>query len=233
MTSFVPLDFSDHADRRVSIPHPCPAARDQHLIPLCVGECIHASADFPIVFVKDHNTGQMRITALVGLKPGESVFYTDLGWSATYIPLSIRPTTIALVPAPNDADKLVVCLDLDSPFLSTSSGELLFNEAGEKTEYLQYQIDLAQDMLAQSTLTDDFVRELLNLKLLKANTLTIQPSGQSKHELTGVYVVDEAAFDALSADVFQDLRIKGLLDVIYAIKASKFRLDNLLRLQTV
>lgn len=231
MTSFVPLDSVKHANQRFVASHPCPAADKQHLIPLGVGECVIASADFPIVFVKDHNTGQMRLTALVGLKPGESVFYSDEGWSATYVPLSIRPSVIALSPSPSDEEKFVVALDIESPFLGTTDGHALFSPEGEKTEYLQYQIDLAQDRHAQSSITETFIADLIDSDLLRANTLTIQPKGGSTHELSGFYVIDEKVMDDLPNEEFQSLRAKGFLANIYAIRASMYRLDNLLRKQ--
>ena len=52
-------------------------SKDKHFSPLVVQEFAAASQQFPIVFIKDLETGQFNTVALLGLKPGENLFYNE------------------------------------------------------------------------------------------------------------------------------------------------------------
>ena len=228
MASLAALNYDVHQSLRVKANHPCPAAEGQHLIPLFVGEYVLAGGDFPVVFVKDEETGKMRSAAMSGLKLEQNLFFTETEWLGKYVPISARPSAIVLVPSPEDETRLVICVNEDSPLLNKEDGQALFNDDGEQSDYLKHQIELAREARGQVALTEAFIQKLLDLNLLKSNPITVQPTGEKPYELSGLYIVDEQALNELSDEVFQELRKSGFLPPIYAALSSMFRLESLL-----
>jgi hypothetical protein len=228
MTSVAALNFEAHKQLRVKTSHPSPASEGQHLIPVLVGEYVLAGADFPIVFVKNEDSGKMHSTAMTGIKLQQNLFFTKTDWLAKYVPVSVRPSPIALVPSREDENQLVICVIEDSPFLNNEEGEVLFNDDGEQSDYLKQQTELAREARGQVALTDAFIQKLLDLELLKSNPIKVQPQGEKPYELAGLHVIDEKALNELPDEEFQALRKSGFLPPIYAILSSMYRLDNLL-----
>ncbi len=231
MSQFTPLNFSSHGSLKVLADQFSASLGEHHMIPLHAGEFLLAAADYPIVFAKDGETGQIRAVALVGLKPQQNLFFNGTDWGGAYAPMSSRPAPLVALAKSDQSDELVICIQEGSEYLSEQEGEALFTDSGEQTEFLQAQTQIAAEARLHAEQTDSFISKLLALKLIEANPITVSPAQQASYELTGLYVLSEQRLSELDNEGFLELRDKGYLPAIYAAIASQYRLNNLLALQ--
>ena len=231
MNKLIPLNPSVHQSIKVTGAEFHPSVRDHHLLPLYAGEFVLAAAHYPVVFAKDGETGRIHCAALVGLRPQENLFYCGDDWGRAYAPISARPAPLVAVPKSADDDELIICIQQGSEYLSEETGEALFTANGEQTEFLKEQIKLAAEVRLQAEQTELIVAKLLELKLIEASPISVNPAGQQGYELTGLYALSEARLAELENDVFLELRDKDYLPAVYAAIASQYRLNDLLVLQ--
>ncbi|WP_448211856.1 SapC family protein [Colwellia sp. MEBiC06753] len=202
-------------------------SKHRHFAPVVLQEFVPASQEFPVVFVKNAETGQFKAIALLGLKPEQNLFYSPEKWLAGY-----QPETLALYPfllGQNDQQN-VLCIDQDSPLINDSEGHALFDEQGNQSDWLAQTGERVIQHVEKSQMTDQFIQLLLAHDLLAPQSLTLNIDGGESYALNGLYVIDEAKLNALSNEVFCQLREKGVLPAIYASMLSMHRVHNLIKL---
>ncbi|GHF13791.1 peptidase [Kordiimonas sediminis] len=212
--SIVPLHFEKHKDLKV-LKADFSHVADQHMAPVTAHEIPAASADYPVFFVKNSDTGQFTTIALLGLEPGENLFVDNNQWDNTYVPELFAAFPFKLIPADDGSDRVTVAIIDDSGHVSTSKGEALFNEDGTETPYLAGRKELLKRTYEQSAMTPLFIQDLVKLDLFAERAMTLNIGGQ-KMTLDGLYFVDEDKLRAIDDEAFLDLRKRGLLPLIYA-----------------
>ena len=235
MSSMKPVNRQTHQHLCVKNDIDFSLAKDQHLIPVFFSEFVAASAEFPVVFVKDQETGQIKSVVMTGLKPYENLRVAGgngapLSWNADYVPFILRVAPFAAVPTEEDSDNMMIFIDESSPLIS-DDGEALFSDAGEQSEYLNQRAQYAVQALEHRKLNDSFTEKLVGLNLLKSNNLDIRLPGQESYNLSGLYIIDEERLNALPTEDFLSLRDANYLPAIYAAQASSNLVSKLLRLR--
>mgnify|MGYP000147400761 CR=1 FL=1 len=230
MTQIKALDKKAHASFKVSQDLTFAHVKNNHVLPLVLHEIVQASHSYPVLFVKDQNTGQFRVVALAGLRPGENLFAGEEGWAGSYVPSQVRTYPFVLVRNPNNEDEAVLCIDEDADMVGESDGEALFGNDGEQTEYLKNRAQGVVDVAQRVQITEQFIDQLVSLDLLAQKKLTLR-TGESEepYDLTGFYVIDEEKLNQLSEEDFLALRTKGVLPAIYAALMSSMQVQNLIR----
>jgi len=119
-------------------------AREVNSVPLTGVEFAAASMEFSIVFTKT-NEGAMPI-AILGVRSGENLFVDDEGqWQAKYIPAFFRRYPFVFSTS-QDNETLTLCLDeAYEGCHKDGTGETLFNEEGENSEYLEKVINFLKE----------------------------------------------------------------------------------------
>jgi hypothetical protein len=214
-TQLVALDKNVHNNIRIKTNNIYEHAKNQNLISIQIHEFIACGTNYPIVLVKSNETGEFIPTAMLGLQPGENLFYNDSGWNAGYIPSTIRLHPFSA--HKNSNDEIVLCIDVNSKSIDQGAGNPLFNEAGEETPYLNQIIDKLSDHMAQNLTTKEFIKYLVEKQLISPYSLTIQDKNipQGSYVLKGFYIVDQKKLQALSDSDFLELRNKHYLPFIY------------------
>ena len=225
MANIVPLHSETHGDLKI-LEGDFSHVADQHIIPVVVHEIATASADFPIVFVKNADNDQYQSVAMLGLKPQENLFIKGKKWDATYIPGVISNYPFKLMSSGEKNDQLMVAIVDDAPQVGTKKGEAIFNEDGTETEYMVARKKGLRQYFEHSQMTAAFIAELAKLDLLAARSLTLDVKSE-KITLDGLYFVDEEKLNALPDDKFLDLRKRGFLAIIYAHLASLNQIRSL------
>ncbi|MGZ9899101.1 SapC family protein [Shewanella gaetbuli] len=229
MTTIVPLDSQKHQSLSLISNAGYAHIQQSHLLPLTVHEFAMAATNFPIVFVKDAQTGQFKACALVGLKPEQNLFSKNSQWLGSYIPEFAKLHPFVAVKTEANSDKYVICIDESSESLSQKGeGDKLFNDS-VASEVLTQRGNAAVAWAQKSELTDAFIRHLLEVEIIQSQSLSISKEDQS-YNLTGCYVVNEAALNNLDPQVFMSLKDKGYLAPIYAALLSLNQVGNLLKL---
>lgn len=189
-------------------------------------------ACYPIVFQKRTDTGQFQPLALFGFEERENLFLSESGWDASYIPLSIERQPFLIGgrrPAEQAApQQLVVHVDLDSPRISSTEGELVFLEYGGTTEFLNRASALLYELHAGLESTPAFVDALLGLDLLESFVLDIELKDGSHNRLAGFYTVNEERVRALDGTSVAKLHSQGVLELIYMVIASTVHFRDLI-----
>lgn len=224
MSSIKPLDKTQHQSIKVQQDAHYTHMAMQHISPLVLHEYSLAQHDYPIVFLKDNDTGQFRSTALMGLKSGENIFYSDHGWQAHYIPESMKLYPFVLSVDPGDSGMSALCLDFNSACVSEQYGESLFNSDGSQSEFTAI---IGEQLVAhhnKQVHTTAFIQCLLENHLLVEQTLSVNLKTES-FDVTGLYIIDEKKLNELSENDFLSLRQKGYLVPIYAALMSLSRMN--------
>lgn len=208
-------------------------ARQSHIVQVTVFELTKVAAEYPIAFIKDRDTGQFHLVALLGLQPQENLFFDSQRWRGNYIPMQLRTFPFVLTKHPDEADKHLLCVDLDSEFINEHSGEALFDGLGNQSQFLTDKAGLLGQLMEQMASTQEFVNILAQNELLSPQSLSITSTDGEEYSLTGLYAIDEAKLNDLSSDSYQELRQLGLISPIYACLFSMGRIENLVRLKAL
>lgn len=223
-TTVVALNHQVHAHTRLQASRDFSEFANQHLFPVTLFEFVRAASEFPLVFVKDSDTGQFRAVVLTGLKSGENL-YQQLQQTPVYLPLAVQNYPLVLIAREDQPDQFQLGVNTASALLSTQHGEPLFNGA-EQSPFLQHRTQKLLDTLEQTQITNAILQLLAQRQLLKPQAFRFEIAGDVL-ELGGIYIVDDTAFSQLSADDFADLRQRGVLPALYAHLASLHQFNRL------
>lgn len=190
-----------------------------------------AQRDYPILFIKNPETGQFQSVVLLGLVAGENQ-YINNGWQASYIPAMINkgPFIIGFEEKEENGEKVklpIVAIDMDNPRVNKKSGEPIFLEDGQASPYLQQVNQSLKTLHEGSQLNQEMFAAFLKNDLIEPVALNIELNNGEKISLQGNYTLNEEKLSQLSGDALTELHSSGLLRVAYFITAS---LDNIQRL---
>ncbi len=223
-STVVALNHQVHAHTRLQASRDFSEFASQHLFPVTLFEFVRAASEFPLVFVKDSDSGQFRSVALTGLQTGENL-YQQLQQAPVYLPLAVQNYPLVLIARDEQPDQFQLGVNTGSVLLSTQQGEPLFSGT-EQSPFLQHRTQKLLDTLEQTQISNAILQLLAERQLLKPQAFRFEIVGDVI-ELGGIYILDEKAFSELSADDFADLRQRGVLPALYAHLASLHQLNRL------
>jgi len=217
MSKIVPLNLEKQGKYHIIDSDDYSRFANQQLIPVVAQEFSAIASEFPIVFVKNSETGQFISVAIMGLQSGINLYCQSKQWPAAVTPLGFSNAPLSLVKSTSNTEQLMVCLDEESECCSQESGQALFNAKGEQTPYLEKRIKALLDMADFTRQTQGICQLLAEKQLLTSRQLSVN-LGTDKEpcQIDGIYLVDEAKLNKLSSEEFAELRSKGLLPIIYA-----------------
>lgn len=226
----VPLQSNMHSKLKIRELGTFEHVKDSHMVPVTAHEFARLGAEYPIVFVKNSETGQFQAVALMGLKVGENLFVDGDQWKGVFVPGSIRNHPFVLAPAGENKEQLMVGIIENSPLVSEEEGNALFTEAGEETDYLKTKKETLVSFLESDQMTKAFVNVLADKELLTPQTVTVN-AGDEKINLSGLYIVNEKKLNELSEEEFADFRKRGFLPALYAQLGSLHQFSKLAKMQ--
>lgn len=193
-------------------------------------------AHYPIFFHKDTATGQFYAVALFGFQQNDNVFLSEQGWSASYVPLTVRrqPFLIGQQTVLEDGverQQRVIHVDLDHPRVSETEGEALFLPYGGNTALLDEVGEILEVIHHGLQDGQRFVDALIEHQLLESFTLDIELDNGQKNQMIGFYTINEETLAGLSADALAKLHQQGYLQAIYMTLASQSNVRDLLNLK--
>lgn len=189
-------------------------AKEVNSIPLTAVEFPMASAEYTIVFAGDE-TSVMPVV-IVGVNEKDNAYITDdHQWKAKYIPAFVR--RYPFVFSTNNADdRLTLCIDeAFEGFNEDGRGERLFDNDGEKTQYLDSILTFLEEYQAHFQRTQQFCQKLVDLQLLKPMSAKVNIADQNTRSLTGFMGVDRDKLKTLDNDVLGDLVKNDWMELIH------------------
>lgn len=228
-TNIVPLNNDVHANLKVKNELRADLIAKEQVVPLVVHEFAHASGNYPVIFVKNSETGQFQAVALLGLEAGENLFVKEGRWQATHVPGVINNYPFKLVAHSEDENQFMLALDHDSDLVG-EEGEALFDADKKETPYLERRREAIVQYFESGHVTTAFTALLVELDLLVARNLKLNVNDQEIN-LDGLYFVDEQKLNALSDEDFSTLRTRGFLPLIYAHMLSVHQIQRLAKMR--
>lgn len=201
----------------------------QNMLPLVASEYMYAANNFPVVFVKDGQTGGVKSVGLIGLDDGENLVFTQECINSTYIPIDIQRYPFYMAGDAGVGD-IKLCVDMEAPALNGVEGDALFTAEGKVSSFLEGVQVRMTDLLEKEAATRAFIEDLLSLELLQPAQLTITVAGE-KQGINGIYKVDEEKLASLSDQDVIAVHRKGYLPAIYAHLNSLGQIQKLIRLK--
>ena len=230
MNKMTPLNNKLHAKSKINDNRDFSRFKDEHLIPITAQDFIPLSSEFPVIFVKNAETGQFTAVAMMGIKTNINLYCQTAKWETEVIPSSFYNFPLSLIKQDDQNDNCYVCIDTNEGVVSEEHGQALFDEKGEQTEYLKARTKHLLDVAENSDRTQNIIQYLASKKLLTLRTLNLKLEGE-KYTVDGVYIIDDEVLNKLSNDDFNELRSKGLLPMIYAQLSSMHQISRLIKKQ--
>ena len=232
MSQPVPLTPTLHSQTRVRNEINASRFEGQQILPLIVHEISQAGSECPVVFIKNPETDQFQTVALLGLAQGENLMIRNHEWQGNYMPGVLTGDPFRLMAVAADSDQMTLGIDESSPLVGVDEGELLFDDSGKPTAYLDQRRDTLVRYFEHDRVTRVFVAKLVELELLVSKELTIEIDGQ-KSTMGGIYLVDENKLRELEDEPMLDLQRRGFLSAIHAHLMSQNQMRNLARIKVM
>jgi hypothetical protein len=207
--------------------------RTTHALPISFVEMPQVARDYPIVFIKPADTGQLRVVALLGLKPGENLFINAQGqWrSDVYRPAYLRryPFCMASVRRDGEASgERIVCVE--SAAINAEQGEPVANANGDDLPWWQQTTHFLNEFEADLLRTEKVCDIIEKNGLLEPFSAQAVSKSSEVMNLTGMYRISETQLGKLKADTLRMLINKGVMGRLYAHMMSLDRFSKLLDL---
>lgn len=232
MSQPVLLNFEKHGKLRLSEPKDFTSHKTENFVPVVFQEFYGLATEFPLVFIRNKKTGDFVPGAMMGLNQGVNLYCQTPEWRPVFIPASFTLTPLSVSRLDPESGEADIAIDEQSPLLSETVGEPLYQSDGLATDYLKKRIDHVVKVTQQSLQTIALCRYLAEKRLLASRPLKLQHTENSpKYEVEGVYMIDEDALEELSNEEFQELRERGLLPLIYSHLTSLQQIGRLTHLQ--
>lgn len=229
MPKFEILSAETHSDIAIDESKLATTYSKFHLVNVEIKEAVQAASEFPLFFSKSSDAKYWTISALCGLAPQENVFETKGTWLGHYAPLSLR--TLPFVTRINEESQLQeVLVDVESPAVSSQTGEALFLESKRPTAYLDNKKKLLEERVNAMQQTAVMLNQLSEMGLIHAVDLIIEYKDNTNQRVGGLATVSEQRLQALTAEELASLNQKGLLNVLFSILSSIFQVNRVIRL---
>ena len=172
--NMIPLDSVKHKNLRINVDRNYSHVSNQNMTPLLASEFIPASTNFPIVFVKQQETGKFKSVGLLGLDAGENLVFANNKVQSNYIPVNIRRYPFAAGGKVADESEMILCIDENSALLNENEGVQIFDEDGKPSGATEQVTKLLTDILAKDAATDIFIAFLVENDLLQPAEITLK-----------------------------------------------------------
>ena len=169
---------------------------------------------------------QFMFVAICGFEDGENLFLDGDSWSVPYIPANVRrqPFNVIGTEGTNDNGEAMqvpaLSIDLDSPRISATEGEKLFDSEGEPTTYLAEMSNMMMGVVNSTQRGRQLAQRLNELGLIKGLALEFETVDGQKRNVGGLHTLSEEKFNELPQDTVLDMHSQGQLSSLYAMMAS-------------
>lgn len=223
------IDPTLHKDLRVATAYERELGHGMGSVMVLPSEILEVQREYPIVFRKHPETGQFLVTALLGFEQQENLFLGDAAkWQANYIPLAMTKGPFFVGTNKDSAEEhLVVCVNKDDPRVGQKNGELLFDELGNPSIYLNtIRVNLFRlhEGIAD---TKKMVDAFLAANLIESVNIEIEFKNKTAVNFNGAYTINAENLTQLGDEQIRSLNAEGYLALAYFIAGS---LGNVKRL---
>ena len=187
-------------------------AANVNSVPLMAVEMTAAASEYTIVFAGDDKN--VMPVVILGLE-GTKNYYVgkDGNWTADYIPAFVR--RYPFVFAQNE-NQFTLCVDEEwSGCNREGKGQRLFDDKGERTEYLNRMLKFLEESQAHFARTQTYCNHLKELELLEPMKADFTFPGGEKKSLGGFMAVNREKLKNLPPEKLAELAKTDELELTY------------------
>ena len=235
------VDPTVHLHTQVVSAHGQQYGENVHYVPVVAEELRQLIVEYPCCLLKNNQTGQFGLHALLGFTPGENLFLSGEQWRANAIPMHIQrqPFMVGRVGERNEMtnqQKTLLTIDMNSNRVKDSSynkgdGKRLFDDKGTPTDYLKTMNQLVTTLAQGIIRTESFIKALVEHDLIEAIQVGVTFTGGEKHKFDGLYVINEANLSSLDEAILVEFHRNGYLQACHLLSASMSNLQKLIVLK--
>lgn len=213
-SSAAPVSLKRHKGWAVEPRNDFGFAATTNSVPLMAIEFMKIAGEYSIVFAGEGN--QIMPAAILGLQNDSNLYVDDDGkWAASYIPAFVRRYPFVFSSG-DDGKTFTLCIDEDYEGVNDAGeGNLLFDEEGERTKYLEGVLDFLKEYQTEYNRTQLLCDKLIELELLEPMQAQIKLKSGEQLSLTGFQAVSREKLNALDDDKLAELARSGALELIY------------------
>ncbi len=236
MINLVAVDNKNHLKVQIDTSKLALHGAKLNMIPVVLSEFSSLAAQYPIALTKNGDTGEFVFVALLGFEVEENLFWENDEWQGLYLPLQIRrqPFFIGNPDANNqmaEKDDHIVCIDTQSPAITTENGMALFDERGLDTDFFQQTKACLAHILTGERENKIFIESLQKMDLLQSMSLEITFANQESKRLNGLYTVNQDKLVKLNDEHILQLHKLDLLAAIHTMITSLGHVQTLIDLK--
>ncbi|WP_161495673.1 SapC family protein [Caulobacter sp. X] len=225
MTHVAVLDPRTHGALRLSPSLQVSSPGQLCMVAVVAKELDRVAVEAPICFIKDGQTGQFGMFALLGLRPGENrMVGPDGAWLGRYVPLDVRRGPFGLAMRDGQA---ALTIDLANPRVAAAEGEALFDAGGQPSAGVRSAQAALSEMMAGVAVTRDLIRAICDHRLMAPAKIALG-KGDEAPTLEGWYAIDTKALAALPGPALEALSRQGYLFAIHLLAISMINLERLI-----
>jgi hypothetical protein len=227
------IDSRLHKNLKVATAYERELGHDMGSVMVLPSEILEVQREYPIVFRKHPETGQFLATALLGFEQQENLFLSEgAKWQANYIPLAMTKGPFFVGINKESAGKpLVICINNDDPRVGQENGELLFDELGNPSIYLNtIRVNLFR-LHEGITDTKKMVDAFLAANLIESVNMEIEFINKKAINFNGAYTINAEKLTQLDDEQIRSLNAEGYLALAYFIAGSLGNVRHLIEMK--
>ncbi|MFT5757058.1 MAG: hypothetical protein ACI9LM_001783 [Alteromonadaceae bacterium] len=225
MARLVTIDNKNHLTLKVDPRKAEMHGAELHLIPAVLSEFSDLAVQYPILLAKNEDSGQFTFTAMFGFELGENLYWQNNAWQGLYLPLQIRRQPFFITNDDNEGQQsnnktYAVCIDMDSPTVTTKGDVALFNDNGLDSDYFQQAKAVLVQLLKGEKSNEQLIKHLQVMDLIQPLSLDITFVNQQSITLNGLYTIDQEKLAKLKDEQVLTLHQAGFLPAIHTMITS-------------
>lgn len=229
MAKYVALGREAFANKYWKAPKDFRFFADNAIIPLGAHEAPHAGLHLPLAFIKQQDT--YDLVALAGLRQNENLAVDPMTgqWMLDYLPdlAKVHPFRLAS----NQTDELIVIVDEESGLVTNDINDWPFFQSNGEPEEQLAQVMQYLDRLQNGRMGSfELCKNLADAGIFEPWNITIKGENDGQNSISGLYRINEKAFNALGNVPFLALRKRGALALAYSQLLSMGNIHKLGRL---
>jgi SapC len=191
-------------------------------------EITDAAADYPLVFMKDGDSGQFRLTALFGLSPNANTYFDGALWQAVYLPQEALAAPFRIA-----GGDQTLCINEASALVTTDTGDALFDDNGNETPALLRIRTMLDNLETGRKAANQLISALLPLDLVRPVAVTVHHESRPPELIQGLYSISPLQLKAAAPDVLLGLHARDYLQPIYTIIQSLVQFNRIRQLHNL
>jgi hypothetical protein len=192
--------------------------------------------EYPIFFRRDAVSGEYTSIALLGFEKGENLFLDERGWNASYVPgiVAREPFFIGFQDQEVGGEtrrQPVIHVDMESPRVSTTEGELAFLPHGGNSPYIDRIAKILDGITTGMAVSAAMFAAFTSMELIEPLSVEIKLNEEMGYKLTGLHTISGDKLRTLNGESLAKLNQAGFLQGAYLVLSSLRNMPRLIELK--